>query len=545
MKTIKKYTVVFVLIVGLLSSAGCKKFLDINRNPSNPQIPKAEFMISRIIFQMANGTSQDYMQLFRLLQYWTYVTANDNFERHGAAGTGDDITGVIWRMNYADLGLNVETMIKDGIDNKKYEYAGIGYAIKAWSFQMTTDMYGEIILDEAFTDPNKLTFKYQYQRDVYERVREWSALAIKYLDMKSPVDYSGSLAGGSGDYMYRGDVNKWKKFVYGNLALQYGHLINKPNFSSTYADSVIKYVDLSFVNTSEDATVKFTGANSEDSNVFGPLFGTFFTTSTGNVNGGRISSTILNLLTGGVRGTPIPDATSSIDPRLSRMLTPVVGPVTIPPTPGVYKGNTPTKGTVTPGVTPHVLGPPSGVVTAPYVGKYIFSNTSEYIIMSYTQLQFAKAEALFIKGNKTAALAAYQNGIRSHMAFVNTYGKTANVPITQAEIEAYMGSDEVAKTTAELGISDIMNQKYIAQWGWAGLEQWCDLRKYHYNPKVFTQYYQLSGGEFAANNGGKYAYRYRPRYNSEYAWNRTELDKWGGLAPNYNTKETWFSTEEN
>lgn len=545
MNTIKKSIIVFSLITGLLATTGCKKFLDINRNPSNPQVPKAEFMISRIIFQMSNGTSQDYMQLFALLQYWSSIAANNNYERHGASGTGSDITGVIWRMNYADLGLNIEEMIKDGIENKKYEYAGIGYAIKAWSFQMTTDMYGEIILDEAFTDPNKLTFRYQYQRDVYERVREWSSLAIKYLNMKSPVDYSGALSGGSGDYMYRGDLNKWKKFVYGNLALQYGHLINKPNFASTYADSVIKYTDLSFVNTSEDATVKYTAATSDDSNVFGPLFGTFFNADNGNSNLGRISTTILNLLTGGVRGTPTVDATTSVDPRLSRLLSPLVVPVTVPPTLGVYKGNTPTKGTVAPGTTPHVLGPPSGIVTEPYLGKYLFSNKAEYVIMSYTQLQFAKAEALFIKGNKTDALATYKNAIRAHMTFVNTYGKAGNVVISQPEIEAYMVSSEVAQVAADLKISDIMNQKYIAQWGWAGLEQWCDLRKYHYSPTVFTQYYQLTGGEFAANNNGKYAYRYRPRYNSEYAWNRNELDKWGGLAADYNTKETWFSTTEN
>lgn len=543
MNTIKKYTVVFLVITGLLTTAGCKKFLDINRNPSNPQVPKAEFMISRIIFQMANGTSQDYMQLFKLLQYWTSTGANDNYERHGASGTGSDVTGVIWRMNYADLGLNIEEMIKDGIENKKYEYAGIGYAIKAWSFQMTTDMYGEIILDEAFTDPNKLTFRYQYQRDVYERVREWSNLAIKYLNMKSPVDYSGALSGGSGDFMYRGDVNKWKKFVYGNLALQYGHLINKPNFATTYADSVLKYVDLSFINTSEDATVKFTASSSDDSNVFGPLSGDFF--STLNSANARISSTILNLLTGGVRGIPAVDPIVSLDPRLSRLLSPQIPAVTVPPTPGIYKGNTPTKGTVAPGTTPHVFGPPSGVVTEPYLGKYLFHNKAEYVIMSYAQLQFAKAEALFIKGNKPDALTAYKNAIRAHMTFVNTYGKTNNVLISQPEIDAYMISTEVAQTAADLKISDIMNQKYIAQWGWAGLEQWCDLRKYHYNPTVFTQYYQLTGGEFAPNNGGKYAYRYRPRYNSEYAWNRNELDKWGGLAPDYNTKETWFSTAEN
>ncbi|MFX8856421.1 hypothetical protein ABTM81_19440, partial [Acinetobacter baumannii] len=42
-------------------------------------------------------------------------------------------------------------------------------------------------------------------------------------------------------YFYNGDVNKWKKFVYGVLARSYAYLSNK----STYQpDSVIKYTQL-------------------------------------------------------------------------------------------------------------------------------------------------------------------------------------------------------------------------------------------------------------------------------------------------------------
>ncbi|WP_316810707.1 SusD/RagB family nutrient-binding outer membrane lipoprotein [Pedobacter heparinus] len=539
MNTIKRYKIVLILCLILMNAAGCKKFLDINKDPSDPQIVRAEFLLSRLIFQMANGTSQDYMQLMRLTQNFTNTDANDLYERHGFPASPSDVTGVIWRMNYADFGLNIEDMIKDGIENKKYEYVGIGYALKAWGFQMTTDMYGDIILDEAFKI-NTLTFRYQSQKEVYERVREWSNLAIKYLNMQSPLDYKPALAGASGDFMYRGDMNKWKKFVYGNLALHYNHLVNKPNYASTYADSVLKYVELSFINTSEDATVKFTASGSDDANVLGADFG--------YVNNMRISKTILSLLTGGVRGEPTVDTTASKDPRLARMLTPAQTTATSPAF--YYRGNTPTKGTVTvtgvPG-TPFVLGTFTGNLVGGYPGKYIFSNTSQYPIMSFAQLQFAKAEALFLKGDKQTALTTYQGAIRAHMSFVNTYGNGGSdfKAITPAEIEPYMTSAEVAQNISQFKMSDIMNQKYIAQWGWAGLEQWCDLRKYHYDPAVFTQYYQLTGSEFAPNNGGKYAYRYRPRYNSEYIWNKKEIERIGGLAPDYNTKETWFSTAEN
>eukprot|EP01133_Synstelium_polycarpum_P004656 gene4656-5441_t len=516
----------------MITGGSCKKYLDVNSNPVNPQISKAEFLLAPIQFQMANGTAQDYCQLFKIVQYWGVTSTDDNiWEKHGFEPVSDN-GGVMWRMTYVDLGLNLEDMINDGIKNQKNEFTGIGYAIKAWAYQMTTDYHGPIILDSAF-DPKLLSFPYQDQPDVYAKVREWSRLSLQYLDKKSPLDYSGVLRSTSGDNIYGGDLTKWKKFVYGLLALQYGHLVNKAEFKTSYADSVVKYVDLSFASTAEDPTVFFTGSNSSDGNPFGPSYGIITTTKNG-----RILQPIVSLLTGGVRGTASIDTTASVDPRLTRMISPIS-------TGTIYRGNIPTKG-ATGTSAPHVLGPLSGNPGV-YTGKYIFADKARYPLMSYAQLQFVKSEALFLKGDKAGAYAAYLLGIRGHMSFVNAYGRNGSVgttpdaAISEAEITAYLASKEVAKNASDLTIADIMQQKYIAQWGWAGLEQWCDLRKYHYRADVFRTYYQLSATELSPLNNGKYAYRIRPRFNSEYAWNQKELEKWGALKTDYMTKETWFS----
>jgi hypothetical protein len=44
----------------------------------------------------------------------------------------------------------------------------------------------------------------------------------------------------------------------------------------------------------------------------------------------------------------------------------------------------------------------------------------------------------------------------------------------------------------------------------------------------------------ATENNGKLAQRVRPRYNSEYVWNRASLDKIKGNDPDYHTIEEWF-----
>lgn len=531
-----KYIYRLSIVVLFFSFTGCKKYLDINTNPSVPQEAKAELLLAPIEYQMANGTSQDYRIIWKITQDMegTSTDASSlNFEKHGF-NPSSDVGGVIWRMTYVNLGLNLENMIKDAVDNDKYEYAGIGYAIKAWALQQTTDMHGPIILDEAY-DPTRLSFPYHDQPDVYVKVREYGNMAIKYLNMTSPVDYSNVLASVSGDGIYKGDKAKWKKFVYALFALQYSHLRNKVDFGSKYADSVTKYVDLSFVDESESATVFFTATSDNDSNPLGPQFGYLASSITYY---GRPGIPILNYLTGGLRGNATPDTTASIDPRLSRMLPSSTAAATL----GVYQAITPGTGFNTPRV-PLVYGSiPSGAFA--YSGRFIFADAARYPLMTYSQLQLAKAEALLVKGNSSGAFTAYVNGIKGHMDFCNRYGRSYPSPqpvISSTETEAYLASNDVAKDASTLTIPDIMGQKYIVQWGWAAMEQWCDLRKYHYDPAVYRQYYQLTPGELVSYNKGKYAYRIRPRFNSEYVWNSAELDKWGGLDADYMTKETWFS----
>ncbi|SFC59329.1 Starch-binding associating with outer membrane [Parapedobacter composti] len=519
-----------VCVIGLLVTvSGCKKFLDINTNPTNPQVIKAEIVLPPIIYQMANGVSQDNRILMKISQAMFGTSgdfASQVWERHGYPGGVSDVGGVTWRMVYVDHGLNLEEMIADAVNREIYDYAGIGYAIKAWGYQWLTDMHGPIILDHAYT-PGMLAFPYQDQPEVYARVREWVDESLRYFNMQSRTDMSGVLAGPSGDFLYRGNIGRWRRFLYGLLAMQYSRLVNKPEFSAAYADSVIKYVDLSFTSSEDDAMVRFNGNESSDSNPYGPQAGYLNSTYYG-----RVSNQIVRYLTGGMRGTPVVDTTASDDPRLTRMLSPRLSD-------SVYVGGLPFTANST--TIPHAMG-------NTLEGKYIFQDAAGFPIMTYAELQFLKAEALYHKGDLEKAYEAYLQGIRGHMDFINRYGlgsgSNASAAISEAEIQHYLNSEEVAQNAGELTLADIVGQKYVALWGWGGLEQWTDMRKYHYDPAIFRNYNYLTAGQLYANNNGRYAYRIRPRYNSEYVWNVPELEKWGGLELDYMTHELWFSKSD-
>src|SRR5690606_2985203 len=182
-------------------------------------------------------------------------------------------------------------------------------------------------------------------------------------------------------------------------------------------------------------------------------------------------------------------------------------------------------------------------------GLYVFADHVKMPAMTYAQLQFVKAEAAYRMGDKALALEAYRNGISAHIDFVNERNRDDGQwpsSITAEEKEAFLSDPRVVPTDPEqLTLTHIMSQKYIAQWAWAFNEQWMDMRRYHYtgvDPETGEQVYPgfSPPSQLYPDNGGKWVYRLRPRYNSEYVWNLDALKAIGGDEIDYHTKPLWI-----
>jgi hypothetical protein len=407
---------------------------------------------------------------------------------------------------------------------------------------MATDEYGDIIFKEAFKE-NQSMFKYDDQETVYKGVDSLCRLAVIYLQ-RTDLSPSNSLLA-KGDFVYDGNTAKWLKFTYGLLARNFHRFSNKANYQ---ADSVIYYVDKSFASVSDDFVVPFDATKNDDTNFFG--------TYRDNLTTFRQTKMIVGLLDGSVfTGSTVK---ANRDPRMRHMLS--VSTDTSNGN-GGYRGlepglADPNAGNLRVAVpfADSLYANPSSSRFDPSRGKYLFRDKAVSPVMSYTELQFMKAEAAFKKagGPDAVSYQAYLNGINGHFDFINrsTYPRS-NVPIyntaviSAAERAAYLASPNV-KTVVTLTISDIMLQKYIALWGWGFYETWVDMRRYHYkdiDPLTSLPVYRgfITPAALPAINAGKLASRIRPRYNSEYIWNLEELIRIGGTLPDYHVKEMWFS----
>jgi hypothetical protein len=531
-RSMKKILFASLLTAGLFATTSCEDYLDVNTNPNGPdQVVAPQFYLPAIQSELALGIQFDSRYLGKYVQNWNHISANDVWDQHGFIASSD-ASGQLWRAVYYSFGANLTDLITRAEQEEKWDFVGVGYVLRAFGWQTLTDYHGEVIVSQAF-EPGRTSFDYDSQDKIYEEVRRLTLLAIQNLERTDGKVATSQLA--QGDLIYGGDRTKWLKFAYGLLAINEQHLSNKSTYNP---DKVIEYVDKSLAGNADDASVRFEGAVSNDTNFFGPR--------RGNLNTFRQSKFIVGLLDGSnpALQDEAPEGEEKLkDPRLPVML--AVAPD------GEYRGVTPGVG-----VTEYeeakrprnLWNTPTDVVAATTANKYLFGNNERFPIMTYSQLQFIKAEAAFIKGDKALALDAYTKGVKSHLDFVQKYAvNIAATPEDEAAVyaqrrAAYEASGDLIPVTPEgLTLQKIMLQKYIAQWGWGFLETWTDLRRYHYSSEVFTGF-ALPNPLFGLNQG-KPAYRFRPRYNSEYMWNVDALEKVGGLNPDYHTYEMWFSKQ--
>lgn len=556
----KLFKGIFLVIFSLSVITGCKKFLDVNSDPASPQTPDLASLMVPSTSVMSKMQVLDVITVGQYIQNWnSMVTGGDVFDVHGGNANGAS-ANALWRSFYAQQGGNINLVLAKAIQDLRWDYAGAAVALRAWGLLMTTNYFGEMPYKQAW-DNTRYTFTYDPQEVVYKAIDSLCINAIDYLQRKDGAVNQVSML--RGDRVYGGNTEKWIKFVYGIRARHWQHLTNKPNYNP---DSVLYFVSKSFENAADNFLVTHTATRNDDTNPMGP--------GRDNFSLRRQSRFIVQLLDGTSFnfGTPNPTAPANRDPRLRGMLS--VSPDTT--TPGT---NMPTQNGGYRFVIPSVGDPNNASTSGPTfrqrvstfygdsaiinpainnfsagLGKYLWRNSAPVPIMTYHELLFIKAEALFRKSGGPAfdSWLAYQAGIKAHFEFVDFLNSGSNPSISPIvpQLGAYLASTAVKQNFSSLTLTDIMLQKYIGDFGWNLVQSWSDMRRYHYfdfDPATQQQVYRnyIVGNItpiYSSNNQGpKPAYRYRPTNFSEFDWNFEELRKLGANNIDYHTYEMWFS----
>lgn len=504
----KKYLITSLLL--FLGLSGCNDYLDVNNNPSTPQVASLPVLLPPMFAQMARGEQFDSRFAGQFIQNWASTLSNNVWDRHGYVA-GSDAGGEKWRSHYFGNGKNLFLIMDEATATNRPAYGGVAKAIWAWSLQSTTDWHGDMIVKQAF-EFGRYAFDFDSQETVYAEAVTYANDAIADL-AKEDAASSGTLS--RSDLVYAGDRGKWTRFAYGVLARNANHISNKASYSP---DKVIELVDKALTSNADNFLAPMTGSNTDDANFFGPL--------RNNLGGFRPTVFALSLVDGTVFG-------GAVDPRQGLLFNASAD--------GKFRGIVPNAGDPNPANSatfiPTFWGGNTIVLSG--TGRGMFRDNAPYPIMTYGEMQFIKAEAAFRKNDRALALTAYRNGINASFDLLNSLETDATKRTTATQRTAYLSSKAVAQTADELSLTNIMLQKYIAMYGHGMLETWVDMRRFQYDPKVYTGF--TIPASLFPDNSNKPVQRVRPRFNSEYMWNAASLARIGADKPDYHTVEMWFS----
>jgi hypothetical protein len=590
-------SLILLLVIGLSSCT--KTWLDVNKNVDAPDWVDPILRLGPVLASY-EGIAYDLRAVAPMVEYLsgpsTYVST---FGVSHSYFTGSDAGGECWRMSYWLQGMNVENIINDGRKMGQYKLAGIGLTVKAYSWHTIASLHGDLPVKDAYV-PGLLSHSYDSQEYAYSMVRSWARQAITELEKVDNTVYPNTIL--TSDLIYKGDGAKWKKFAYAVLARNYIAMAKK---NTAYLDSAIICADKSFASALDEPFLTFQATGvSTTSNFFGVLranLATSFTQSdyivqvmTGNIPNYNSSGVIE-----GLSSYQMVTDTATLDPRTILLLgttdTMQVDMNLVKK--GTYKFAGTTMGNSVKSTFWGSTSTPT--VTNSGTGRWLYRDDAPWPLSSFAEIQFIKAEALYLKGQKSAALDAFKIAVAGHMDFVKKLivpatlvkngNKQASVigdKITSARFSTlatdYLNSKFVNNLSlTDFSLAHIMMQKYVALFPWS-LDTWNDMRRYHYDLLVGTAgvpvpgtswtndivYHKLDSdparvykgfylpaadvinrrSKFGSTNVGSPCYRLRPRYNSEYMWNLPSLKKLlpiAGDADNYQTSMPWFSTPGN
>lgn len=193
-----------IAAAGLLFTACQDQLEETNTNPNEAIKAQPEYLLANAIKSNADLTlgsdaSMETSTLF--IQHWAKIQYTDPDKYTVSIANVQNV----WTNLYSQGLTDFATIIKIGEETGNSNYQAVGLILKSWSFQLLTDLYGNIPYSQALKLEETLTPKYDSQKDVYLGLLNDLKKATEL------INTTGAPIGG--DLVFNGNLTKWKKFA--------------------------------------------------------------------------------------------------------------------------------------------------------------------------------------------------------------------------------------------------------------------------------------------------------------------------------------------
>lgn len=443
-------------VAGALMMTSCDKWLDVNDNPNTPntKVPSVDLRLPSIIARFAEAYESGGTRAAIISQQLAGTTANNwALSRWNISTSAVNWPYQPWYIYTAN---NIPDLIEKGEATGANHYIGAGKVIWAWGFAAFSDMYGMLPYEEAFQG-GLMTPKYDQGDLIYEKCLVELDQAIEYLQKGQDA---AAPALSVGDYLFKGDTQKWIALANGIKARMLNHLSKTDKFN---AAEVLALLEKAPKTASESALYQYQDRAESTKPETESL-------QYQNNGSNRLTKLYIDYVLGDYTGAPT-GASNMEDPRADLLIPRFIA--TGLRTPGVDMSVIPESGFGSTLTTYAALRPTANVST----GSVYAAAGAKGLLLTSSEMHFIKAEILFNQNNKAGALQAYKDGIKDHMEILG---------VPAAKITSYLASSSVQQSASALTLSQIMIQKYIAL---------------SYSPEVFNDVRRL---EFCTDASGKY-----------------------------------------
>lgn len=259
-------TIKYLLPVAALLVVSCKKSLDINTDPNNPISIEVSKLLPTTQRTLGDALAMDENNggLSEGLAVYTHqMTTREEADKYSLVGTDNNI-GIPWLKFYSstpnpgttspNFGVlqNLEDIIGRSTEAGNLRYAGIAKIMKAYTFSVLVDVFGDVPFSEANKLKQGIIYpKFDDDAAIYDSLFNIINSGIADLNNTSAANAQSP---GADDLIYGGNVARWIKAAntlklkmytqmhkVRNVSAEVTALMSQPLISSVAESFVIPY----------------------------------------------------------------------------------------------------------------------------------------------------------------------------------------------------------------------------------------------------------------------------------------------------------------
>ncbi len=211
----KKIFIISLLTLAFIATS-CDSLLDINSNPNYPTATTTDLALSSGEVFVTSAVGGD-LQLMGSIwsQFYAQHTGSNqytNIDSYNLPNSNSYVTRS-WSLFYSGALPDLETASTLAAKDSEWSLWFIAESLKAFSYHVLVDFYGEIPFSEALKGVDKLDPKYDGGKDVNVGILAILDAAIaKQADAKT-ANAGISTTRAKSDLILNGDIDKWIKFA--------------------------------------------------------------------------------------------------------------------------------------------------------------------------------------------------------------------------------------------------------------------------------------------------------------------------------------------